>query len=56
MFLFHEFVSSIYNPLLNLKWNELDKIWMNEKIIDERFIPKYRIELKKKKKDVLNYT
>lgn len=25
-----------YNPLLNLKWNEKDKIWMNHKLFNER--------------------
>ncbi|MEJ2252122.1 MAG: hypothetical protein P8Y97_20980 [Candidatus Lokiarchaeota archaeon] len=38
---FHEFDPSTYNPLLNLEWNEIDKIWMNEKFFDEKFVPKY---------------
>lgn len=30
-----------YNPLLNLKWNDKDKIWMNHKLFNERFEPIY---------------
>ncbi|MFX0003669.1 MAG: hypothetical protein ACFE9J_09300 [Candidatus Hermodarchaeota archaeon] len=26
-----------YNPLLNLKWNDKDKIWMNHKLYTEKF-------------------
>ena len=26
-----------YNPLINLKWNEKDKIWMNHKLFTEKF-------------------
>jgi len=25
-----------YNPLLNLKWNDKDKIWMNHKLFTEK--------------------
>ena len=25
-----------YNPLLNLMWNEKDKIWMNHKLFNEK--------------------
>ncbi|MEJ2279508.1 MAG: hypothetical protein P8Y70_17460 [Candidatus Lokiarchaeota archaeon] len=38
-----------HNPLLNLKWNDVDKIWMNEKLFDEGFIPKYPILIPKYK-------
>ena len=31
-----EFLSD-YTPLTNLKWNKKDKIWMNVKILDEKF-------------------
>jgi len=30
-----------YNPLLNLKWNAKDKIWMNHKLFNEKFEPLY---------------
>ena len=30
-----------YNPLLNLKWNPLDKIFMNHKLFTENFTPQY---------------
>jgi len=30
-----------YNPLLNLKWNDKDKIWMNHKLFTEKFDPIY---------------
>ncbi len=30
-----------YNPLINLKWNAKDKIWMNHKIFNEKFEPIY---------------
>lgn len=30
-----------YNPLINLKWNKKDKIWMNHKQYIENFIPVY---------------
>jgi len=30
-----------YNPLLNLKWNDKDKIWMNHKLFNEKFEPIY---------------
>ncbi|MHA1454786.1 MAG: hypothetical protein ACTSR5_02210 [Promethearchaeota archaeon] len=30
-----------YNPLLNLKWNALDKIFMNHKLFGENFIAQY---------------
>ena len=26
-----------FNPLVNLKWNEKDKIWMNHKLYTEKF-------------------
>ncbi len=32
---------SEYNPLKNLKWNDIDKKWMNPKIYDEIFNPIY---------------
>ncbi|MEJ2250866.1 MAG: hypothetical protein P8Y97_14585, partial [Candidatus Lokiarchaeota archaeon] len=38
---FHEYDPSTYNPFLNLEWNDVDKIWMNEKLFDEGFTPKY---------------
>ena len=30
-----------YNPLLNLKWNDFDKIYMNHKLFGENFTPQY---------------
>jgi len=30
-----------YNPLLNLIWNDKDKIWMNHKLFNEKFEPIY---------------
>ncbi len=30
-----------YNPLKNLKWNHKDKIWMNHKILTQKFEPIY---------------
>jgi hypothetical protein len=36
-----EFELENYNPLLNLRWNETDKIWMNEKLFNEDFKKKY---------------
>jgi len=30
-----------YNPLINLKWNPIDKIWMNHKKFNEKFEPIY---------------
>ena len=30
-----------YNPLINLRWNSKDKIWMNHKIFNEKFEPIY---------------
>ncbi len=30
-----------YNPLLNLKWNAKDNIWMNHKLFNEKFEPLY---------------
>jgi hypothetical protein len=30
-----------YNPIINLKWNKNDKIWMNHKLFNERFEPIY---------------
>ncbi len=30
-----------YNPLINLRWNGKDKIWMNHKIFTEKFEPIY---------------
>ncbi|MBY8981669.1 MAG: hypothetical protein KGD57_01860 [Candidatus Lokiarchaeota archaeon] len=30
-------LSKQYNPLMNLKWNKKDKIWMNHKLFDEKF-------------------
>jgi len=30
-----------YNPLINLKWNKKDKIWMNHKLFTEKFEPIY---------------
>ena len=30
-----------YNPLKNLRWNPKDKIWMNNKLFNERFEPIY---------------
>jgi len=30
-----------YNPLLNLIWNDNDKIWMNHKLFNEKFEPIY---------------
>ncbi|MFX1280642.1 MAG: hypothetical protein ACFFA3_14800 [Promethearchaeota archaeon] len=35
-----EFLRS-YNPLLNLKWNKKDKIWMNHKLFTKDFEPIY---------------
>ncbi len=36
-----------YNPLLNLKWNDKDKIWMNHKLFNEKFEPIYPDLIKK---------
>lgn len=30
-----------YNPLMNLIWNDKDKIWLNHKLFNEKFEPKY---------------
>ncbi|MFW9895933.1 MAG: hypothetical protein ACFFD7_09045 [Candidatus Thorarchaeota archaeon] len=30
-----------YNPIINLKWNNKDKIWMNHKLFNEKFEPIY---------------
>jgi len=30
-----------YNPLINLRWNGKDKIWLNHKIFNEKFEPIY---------------
>ncbi|MHA1374637.1 MAG: hypothetical protein ACTSR7_10090 [Promethearchaeota archaeon] len=30
-----------YNPLLNLKWNDTDKIFLNHKLFTENFTPQY---------------
>lgn len=30
-----------YNPLINLIWNDKDKIWMNHKLFNEKFEPIY---------------
>ena len=30
-----------YNPLINLKWNDFDKIYMNHKLFGENFTPQY---------------
>ncbi|MFX1455323.1 MAG: hypothetical protein ACFFDB_08085 [Promethearchaeota archaeon] len=30
-----------YNPLINLQWNNRDKIWMNHKVFNEKFEPIY---------------
>ena len=30
-----------YNPLINLRWNNKDKIWMNNKLYNEKFEPLY---------------
>ena len=30
-----------YNPIINLKWNKKDKIWMNHKLFNEKFEPIY---------------
>ncbi|MHA1669315.1 MAG: hypothetical protein ACTSV5_01925 [Promethearchaeota archaeon] len=30
-----------YNPLINLQWNDLDKIYMNHKLFGENFTPQY---------------
>ncbi|MFX0035050.1 MAG: hypothetical protein ACFE9I_05345 [Candidatus Hermodarchaeota archaeon] len=39
-----------YNPLLNLKWNDNDKIWMNHKLFNEKFEPIYPNLISKEKK------
>ena len=36
-----------YNPLLNFKWNDKDKIWMNPKLFTEKFEPIYPDLIKK---------
>ena len=28
-----------YNPLMNLKWNDKDKVWMNPKLFTQEFEP-----------------
>ena len=38
-----------YNPLLNLIWNDKDKIWMNHKLFNEKFEPIYPDLIKKDK-------
>jgi len=38
-----------YNPLLNLIWNDKDKIWMNHKLFNEKFEPIYPDLIKKYK-------
>ena len=38
-----------YNPLLNLEWNDKDKIWMNHKLFNEKFEPIYPDLIKKDK-------
>lgn len=38
-----------YNPLLNLMWNDKDKIWMNHKLFNEKFEPIYPELIKKDK-------
>jgi len=38
-----------YNPLLNLIWNDRDKIWMNHKLFNEKFEPIYPDLIKKGK-------
>jgi len=38
-----------YNPLLNLIWNDQDKIWMNHKLFNEKFEPIYPDLIKKGK-------
>ncbi len=30
-----------YNPIINLNWNPIDKIWMNSKLFNEKFEPIY---------------
>jgi hypothetical protein len=30
-----------YNPIINLKWNKKDNIWMNHKLFNEKFEPIY---------------
>jgi len=34
-------LESDYNPLLNLEWNDFDKIYMNHKLFGENFTPQY---------------
>ena len=46
-----DFLNS-YNPLLNLKWNEKDKIWMNHTLFNEKFEPIYPDLILKKKDQV----
>jgi hypothetical protein len=38
-----------YNPLLNFKWNDKDKIWMNHKLFNEKFEPIFPDLIKKEK-------
>ncbi len=34
-------LSKNYNPLINLRWNNKDKMWMNNKLYNEKFEPLY---------------
>ena len=38
-----------YSPLLNFKWNDKDKMWMNHKLFNEKFEPIYPDLIKKEK-------